>query len=135
MTSNADRVRHRAEVISVLEAAFADWDTADLLPRLAELGVPAGRVRTLDEVYNWEQTRSQGLLVDVEHASLGPVQLPGPPLRFFAAGQDRPVEVPGASTPPRHCSASTPPPCNGGWTRRTRRTGWTGWTRPGPAVA
>jgi crotonobetainyl-CoA:carnitine CoA-transferase CaiB-like acyl-CoA transferase len=40
-------------------------------------------VRTLDEVYAWEQTASQGLLVDVQHTSLGTVTLPGPPLRFF----------------------------------------------------
>ena len=57
-----------------------------LLPRLAEIGIPAGSVRTLDEVYDWDQTRSQGLLVPVEHATLGPLELPGPPLRFFATG-------------------------------------------------
>ncbi len=84
LATNAGRVAHRSRVIEVVEAAFADWDAADLLPRLAELGVPAGRVRTLDEVYTWEQTRSQGLLVDVEHASLGRLTLPGPPLRFFS---------------------------------------------------
>ena len=33
-----------------------------LLARLAEVGVPAGKVRTLDEVYEWDQTSSQGLL-------------------------------------------------------------------------
>jgi formyl-CoA transferase len=49
---------------------------------LAEAGIPAGEVRTLDRVYDWEQTRSQGLLVDVEHASAGRLTLPGPPLRF-----------------------------------------------------
>ena len=52
--------------------------------RLAEVGVPAGKMRTLDEVYEWDQTASQGLVVDVEHAALGTVSLPGPPLRFFA---------------------------------------------------
>jgi crotonobetainyl-CoA:carnitine CoA-transferase CaiB-like acyl-CoA transferase len=41
-------------------------------------------VRTLDEVYGWDQTRSQGLVVPVEHATLGTIELPGPPLRFFA---------------------------------------------------
>ena len=86
MATNAERVRHRAQVVAALEAAFDAYDTADLLPRLAELGVPAGQVRTLDEVYGWEQTRSQGLLVDVEDPVLGPVTLPGPPLRFFADG-------------------------------------------------
>jgi crotonobetainyl-CoA:carnitine CoA-transferase CaiB-like acyl-CoA transferase len=56
-----------------------------LLARLAEVGVPAGKVRTMDEVYEWEQTASQGLLVEVEHPVLGPLTLPGPPLRFFEA--------------------------------------------------
>jgi crotonobetainyl-CoA:carnitine CoA-transferase CaiB-like acyl-CoA transferase len=56
-----------------------------LLARLAELGIPAGKVRALDEVYGWEQTASQGLLVEVDHRTLGPITLPGPPLRFFAA--------------------------------------------------
>jgi crotonobetainyl-CoA:carnitine CoA-transferase CaiB-like acyl-CoA transferase len=45
--------------------------------------VPAGRIRSIREVYEWDQTRSQGLLIDVEHATLGPLTLPGPPLRFF----------------------------------------------------
>jgi crotonobetainyl-CoA:carnitine CoA-transferase CaiB-like acyl-CoA transferase len=83
MRDNAERVAHRDRVIAVIEAAFADLDADALLTRLADAGIPAGRVRTLDEVYAWEQTASQGLLVDVEHASLGTVTLPGPPLRFF----------------------------------------------------
>ncbi|KRF37950.1 CaiB/BaiF CoA transferase family protein [Nocardioides sp. Soil805] len=83
LETNGDRVNARERTIEVVEAAFADWDAEALLARLAEVGVPAGKVRTLDEVYEWEQTRSQGLLVEVDHASLGPVTLPGPPLRFF----------------------------------------------------
>jgi len=70
-------------VIEVVEAAFADWDAEPLLARLAEVGVPAGKVRSLDEVYAWDQTASQGLLVEVDHPTLGPLTLPGPPLRFF----------------------------------------------------
>jgi crotonobetainyl-CoA:carnitine CoA-transferase CaiB-like acyl-CoA transferase len=80
-------------VIELLEGAFAGHPTAELLPRLAELGVPSGRVRTLDEVYGWDQTRSQGLLVDVEHATLGSLQLPGPPLRFFDPGPNGETET------------------------------------------
>ncbi len=84
MASNADRVRNRSAVIAAVEMAFAAHDLAELLPRLADLGVPAGQVRSLDEVYGWEQTRSQGLVVDVEHPTLGRLELPGPPLRFFS---------------------------------------------------
>jgi crotonobetainyl-CoA:carnitine CoA-transferase CaiB-like acyl-CoA transferase len=82
--SNASRVADRERVIELLESAFAEYPMASLLPRLAGIGVPAGRVRSLDEVYGWDQTRSQGLVVPVEHATLGPLELPGPPLRFFA---------------------------------------------------
>ena len=44
--------------------------------------MPAGKVRSMDDVYSWEQTLSQGLLLSVEHPTLGAVDLPGSPLRF-----------------------------------------------------
>src|SRR5205085_9316569 len=72
---------------------FAEIGAEELLARLAAAGIPAGKVRTIDEVYGWDQTLSQGLLVDVEHATLGPLQLPGPPLRFFAPGPDGETET------------------------------------------
>lgn len=85
LATNAQRVAARDRVIDLVEAAFSEWDAEPLLARLAEVGVPAGKVRSLDEVYSWDQTASQGLLIDVEHPVLGSLTLPGPPLRFFAA--------------------------------------------------
>ena len=85
LATNHERVGARERVIEVVEGAFADWDAEPLLARLAEVGVPAGKVRGLDEVYAWDQTASQGLLIDVDHSTLGPITLPGPPLRFFDA--------------------------------------------------
>ncbi len=85
--TNAERVGNRDGVIDAVNAAFASQALAALLPRLDELGIPAGEVRTLDRVYDWEQTRSQGLLVDVDHATVGPITLPGPPLRFDDGGR------------------------------------------------
>ena len=85
LATNAERVANRDAVIQTVEGVFAGWDAAPLLQRLAEVGIPAGKVRTLDEVYDWEQTASQGLLLDVEHSSLGGLRLPGPALRFFDA--------------------------------------------------
>ena len=90
----------RERTIAVVEGAFADWDAEPLLARLAEVGVPAGKVRTLDEVYAWDQTASQGLLVDVEHPTLGPVTLPGPPLRFFDARRTRRPPAATTARPP-----------------------------------
>jgi crotonobetainyl-CoA:carnitine CoA-transferase CaiB-like acyl-CoA transferase len=93
MATNGERVEHRDEVIALLEGAFAQIAAEDLLARMNKVGIPAGKVRTLDEVYGWDQTLSQGLLVDVEHATLGHVSLPGPPLRFFDAGPDGETET------------------------------------------
>ena len=93
LATNGERVDHREQVIELLERAFADLTPEELLGRLAGAGVPAGKVRTLDEVYGWDQTLSQGLLVDVEHQTLGRLQLPGPPLRFFAPGPDGETET------------------------------------------
>ncbi|MDP4508613.1 CaiB/BaiF CoA transferase family protein [Nonomuraea turcica] len=89
MAVNAERVAAGPALVARIEEVFAGFDGDELLARLAEIGVPAGRVRGLDEVYAWEQTRAQGLLIEVEHPRLGTVALPGPPLRFFeAAGPD-----------------------------------------------
>jgi crotonobetainyl-CoA:carnitine CoA-transferase CaiB-like acyl-CoA transferase len=88
--TNGQRAAARDGIIDLVEKVFADWSADDLLARLWELGIPAGKVRTVDEVYGWAQTASQGLLIDVTHESLGPIRLPGPPLRFFdPAGRER----------------------------------------------
>ncbi|WP_103356035.1 CaiB/BaiF CoA-transferase family protein [Amycolatopsis sp. CA-128772] len=90
LATNHDRVTRREEVIAIVEKAFSTWRSTDLLTRLNAVGIPAGKVRGMDEVYEWEQTRSQGLLVDVDHDSLGTITLPGPPLRFFEpSGSER----------------------------------------------
>ncbi|MGW5264027.1 CaiB/BaiF CoA transferase family protein [Microbispora sp. NPDC004025] len=93
MATNGERVGNRQRVIELIEDAFAEHPAEELLARLAAAGIPAGRVRTIDEVYTWEQTLSQGLLVDVEHATLGRLRLPGPPLRFFTPGPDGETET------------------------------------------
>jgi crotonobetainyl-CoA:carnitine CoA-transferase CaiB-like acyl-CoA transferase len=93
LATNPQRVARRADVIRILEDAFSALTAAEVLTRLEAASVPAGLVRSIDEVYAWEQTKSQGLLIDVQHASLGPIQLPGPPLRFFEITGDEEVET------------------------------------------
>jgi crotonobetainyl-CoA:carnitine CoA-transferase CaiB-like acyl-CoA transferase len=88
MGTNPERVANQKQVNDVVQDAFALHPTDELLAILDRIGVPAGRIRSISEVYEWEQTRSQGLLVDVEHETLGTITLPGPPLRFFDVGGD-----------------------------------------------
>ena len=71
LATNRERIGNRDRVIELVEGAFADQDAEPLLAKLSEVGIPAGKVRSLDEVYQWDQALSQGLLVDVEHPTLG----------------------------------------------------------------
>ena len=91
--TNRDRVAHRTELIAALDAALSAAPAEHWLALCERTGVPAGRVRSLDEVYRWEQTRSQGLVITVDDPVLGTVELPGPPLRFgdrpYAGGREQ----------------------------------------------
>jgi crotonobetainyl-CoA:carnitine CoA-transferase CaiB-like acyl-CoA transferase len=96
--TNAQRVAHRDDLIARIETLFADKPAEHWLALLAEAGVPSGKVRSLDDVYGWEQTRSQGLLLSVEHTTQGRLDLPGSPIRFddnaFSGGRAEHVAPP-----------------------------------------
>ncbi len=80
--TNRQRVGHRDQLIADIEAAFASAPAEHWLDLMLGAGIPAGKVRSLDDVYAWEQTRSQGLLLQVDHPAYGSLTLPGSPIRF-----------------------------------------------------
>ncbi|WP_307837327.1 CoA transferase [Aeromicrobium sp. YIM 150415] len=80
--TNGDRVAHRDELIAIIEEKFAAAPAEHWLELLSEAGLPSGKVRTIDEVYEWEQARSQGLVIEVDHATKGRLTLPGPVIRL-----------------------------------------------------
>jgi len=96
--TNRDRVGAREDLAVAIERALSADNAETWLTKLRAAGIPAGKVRTLEEVYTWDQTLSQGLLVDVEHPTLGTVSLPGPPLRFddnaFAGAREQHLPPP-----------------------------------------
>ncbi|MEU8172637.1 CoA transferase [Microbispora hainanensis] len=99
--TNRDRFAHREELIAEMEKALAAHDREHWLVALHEVGVPSGAIRSIDEVYAWDQVRSQGLVVTVDHPVLGPIELPGPPLRFDRDDQvGTPAAGEGHAAPP-----------------------------------
>lgn len=98
--TNADRVRNHEKVVEEVERVFSDFEAKPLLAKLNEAGIPAGKVRSLDEVYEWDQVHSQGLVIDVDHKILGNVSLPGPPLRFFSAADIEETTLKAHTAPP-----------------------------------
>lgn len=90
---NRDRVADRAAVEELVSERLRERPAERWLRQLAEHGVPAGEVKTLDRVYATPQVRQQGLVLAVEHPTLGRIELPGPPLRFSASAA-RPATAP-----------------------------------------
>ncbi|WP_232667122.1 CaiB/BaiF CoA transferase family protein [Pseudonocardia sp. TRM90224] len=92
--TNADRVARQPDLIRIIEDALRPRTSVEVLAALRKAEIPAGEVKSLDAVYSSPQTRSQRLLVDVDHRALGRIVLPGNPLRFFELDT-------GAETTPR----------------------------------
>ena len=96
--TNAGRVENRDELVGLINSALAHRELNATIDAMTVAGVPAGRVRSLDEVYSWDQTRSQGLVIEVEHSTIGRIDIPGPPLRWFDGATE--VTPTGHSAPP-----------------------------------
>ncbi|MXG91627.1 CoA transferase [Nocardioides flavescens] len=98
LATNPERVAHRDLLVTRLEALFADQPAEHWLALLSDAGVPSGKVRSMDDVYAWDQVRSQGLLLQVDHPTLGEIDIPGSPLRFddnpFSGGRSTHVAPP-----------------------------------------
>jgi crotonobetainyl-CoA:carnitine CoA-transferase CaiB-like acyl-CoA transferase len=87
--TNHDRMAHRDALIVEVEKRLADREAPDVLSALDGVGIACGEVRTLDQVYDDPQTRSQGLVIEVEHPTAGRIELPGPAVRFDEGGRIR----------------------------------------------
>ena len=134
--TNRMRVAHRDELLAAIDAALAAAPAAVWLERLDSLGVPAGKVRSLDEVYGWEQTRAQGLVISVDHPVLGRIELPGPPLRFgdrpYAGGRQTHLPPPALGAHDVSVRAwLSGAPANGSRRAGTDRAGGNAMTAPG----
>ncbi len=90
--TNRERVAHRDALIAVIEEVFAAGSAEHWLAGLHDAGIPAGKVRSMDDVYAWDQVHSQGLVLDVDHPAYGALRLTGSPLRFddqtFSGGRE-----------------------------------------------
>lgn len=82
IATNADRIDHVEALETEINSILADRPADAVLGDLLEAGVPAGRIRTLPEVYAWDQVTQTGLIERSLHQTLGPVDLPGPPVRW-----------------------------------------------------
>ncbi|HEV3188126.1 MAG TPA: CoA transferase [Acidimicrobiales bacterium] len=80
--TNDKRIANVAELNEGMAPALASRSVREWLVSLDEAGVPAGEVKKLDAVYASAQVRQQNLVWTADHATLGPIELPGSPLRY-----------------------------------------------------
>jgi crotonobetainyl-CoA:carnitine CoA-transferase CaiB-like acyl-CoA transferase len=106
--TNEARLESSHALDALISERLAGDTAASWVTRFQEHGVPAGEVKALDQVYASPQVRSQGLVAETDHPTLGTIRTPGPPLRFDG------------SPPPEH----RPPPTLGEHSDAIRR--WLG---------
>jgi crotonobetainyl-CoA:carnitine CoA-transferase CaiB-like acyl-CoA transferase len=78
--SLAERYRHRPQLMAVLKDVFQTRSSADWLERLEAVGVPAGPIYKMDEVFADPQVQHLGIAVPCPHPVRGDIRVVGQPL-------------------------------------------------------
>jgi crotonobetainyl-CoA:carnitine CoA-transferase CaiB-like acyl-CoA transferase len=81
---NADRVRHRLELIPLLEARMATRTKADWLAALEAAQVPCGAINALDEVFSDPHVVARGMTMRVPHPLNDDLRLVASPMKLSA---------------------------------------------------
>ena len=64
--TNEARLASRGEIDAIIAAETAKRTTADLLSRCADVGIPAGPINAIDQVFADPQTVARGMRVDLD---------------------------------------------------------------------
>ena len=87
-STNPQRVKNRAELVPLLAERMATGARDHWLESLEAVGVPAGPINTLDQVYEDPQVLARGMKRELPHPTAGTVPIASSPLKF----SDSPVE-------------------------------------------
>ena len=81
-SSNAARIEHREELISLLQRRFDAASSREWLAKLASADIPAAPIQTVGEALNDPQTLARGLVVEIEHPLLTKARSIANPVRL-----------------------------------------------------
>jgi crotonobetainyl-CoA:carnitine CoA-transferase CaiB-like acyl-CoA transferase len=79
---NEGRVRNRDELLPLLARIFAERNRTELLDELERVGVPAGPINSVPEMFEDPQAKHRGLLVDMDHPLSDDLRQVANPMRF-----------------------------------------------------
>jgi formyl-CoA transferase len=80
--SNSSRMAHLEPLYEAINGALTQFTTAEVMAKLDALGVPAGPISTIDEVFAQPQTLHLGLKQDLPHQTIEGLAVPGFPYRL-----------------------------------------------------
>lgn len=79
---NSDRVTRRDELAEILEKTLVQQDAEHWLEKLEAVGVPAGPIYTVPQVFEDPQVLAREMLIEMEHPTAGRVKNIGSPLKL-----------------------------------------------------
>ena len=83
--TNRDRVAHRADLMTLIEARVRERTTEEWLARLHAAGVPAAPILAVDRVLDDPQVRHRRMVVELEHPRHGVLSTLGTPIKVDGA--------------------------------------------------
>ncbi len=78
--SLADRFRNRSKLMPLLDVIFLTRTSSEWLEELEAVGVPAGPIYKMDEVFADSQVQHLGIAVPCHHATRGDIAIVGQPI-------------------------------------------------------
>jgi crotonobetainyl-CoA:carnitine CoA-transferase CaiB-like acyl-CoA transferase len=88
ITTNDVRVARADALQKEIDDLLSDRLAAEVLAALDDVGVPAGRIRTVPEVYDTAQVR-ESMVLTLPHPTLGDLDVPASPLHLSDDGEPR----------------------------------------------
>lgn len=80
--SNAQRVKHRTELIEILEKLFAAKSRDDWVTAFEGKGVPFAPINSIQQTFEHPQALARGIVQEVQHERIGTLKLAGPAPMF-----------------------------------------------------
>jgi formyl-CoA transferase len=79
---NKKRVINRKELIPQLEKIIAAKASEEWLVEFKKVGIPCGRVNTMDRVFSHPQIEPRNMVVEIEHPTADKIKLVGIPVKY-----------------------------------------------------
>ncbi len=82
--TNSARVQNREEIIVLLASIFKAASVSEWLEKLDEAEIPCGPINNFEQVFSMPQVEERGMLVKMNHPTIGELPLVGSPLKMSA---------------------------------------------------